>query len=157
VAEGLEEGPGPQPRPLVSLGTSNRPPEIEAAGGVLLRPGPNGPPEVLVVHRPKYDDWSFPKGKLHRGETHEDAAIREVEEESGVLGRPVRELEPAFYTDPLGRWKHVRYWLMDPVTVQAFVPSAEVDEIRWLPEGEAAELLTHSHDRRVLQGALRPG
>ncbi len=141
----------------MSPGTTDRPPEIEAAGGVLRRPGPNGPAEVLVVHRPKYDDWSFPKGKLQRGETHEDAALREVEEESGVLGRLVRELEPTYYTDPHGRWKRVRYWLMDPVTVQTFVPSEEVDEIRWLPEGEAAEVLTHAHDRMVLEGALRPG
>jgi 8-oxo-dGTP diphosphatase len=112
---------------------------------------------VLVVHRPKYDDWSFPKGKLQRGETHEDAAVREVEEESGVAGRLVRELEPALYTDPLGRWKRVRYWLMDPLKVGSFEPSSEVDEIRWLPEREAAELLTHQHDRTVLEGALRPG
>ena len=137
--------------------TTDRPPEIEAAGGVLVRPGPDGPVEVLVVHRPKYDDWSFPKGKLQRGETHEEAAVREVEEESAVTGRLVRELEPDFYTDPLGRWKRVRYWLMDPVTVRTFEPSAEVDEIRWLPEEDAAELLSHSHDRRVLEEALRPG
>ena len=129
-------------------------PDVLAAGAVVLRKNSD---DVLLVHRPKYDDWSFPKGKLHRGETHEDAAVREVEEESGVLGRLVSELDPTSYTDPLGRSKRVRYWLMDPVTVHPFEPSDEVDEIRWLPEAEAAELLTHAHDRKVLEGALRAG
>ena len=81
--------------------------EIQAAGGLVVRDG-----EVLVVHRPRYSDWSLPKGKLDPGESWEEAALREVEEEAGVRGRLVREL-PAVTYDHKGRPKRVRYWLME--------------------------------------------
>ncbi|MGH8964667.1 MAG: NUDIX hydrolase, partial [Actinomycetes bacterium] len=84
--------------------------EIISAGAVVSRKGGNGR-EVLLVHRPKYDDWSFPKGKLDPGETFAEAALREVEEEVGLRCRLGHELPPTRYTDNKGRAKLVRYWL----------------------------------------------
>ncbi len=118
---------------------------IRAAGGVVLRDG-----TVLVVHRPRYDDWSFPKGKADRGgEPDEDTALREVAEETGLrceLGRPLPSVS---YTDHRGRPKIVRYWCMRPAG-GAFAPTEEVDEIRWLPPAEARSLLTYDHDRALM-------
>ena len=87
---------------------------VEAAGGVVLRGEPGAGVEVLVVHRPKYDDWSLPKGKLEPGETDEAAAVREVEEETGWRCALGEELPAVRYTDRNGRPKHVRYWHMTP-------------------------------------------
>ena len=84
---------------------------IEAAGGVVMRRGPEET-EIAVVHRPRYDDWSFPKGKLDPGETFEEAALREVREETGLICRLGPELAFAHYDDNKGRPKVVRYWLM---------------------------------------------
>ncbi len=106
---------------------------------------------MLLVHRPKYDDWTLPKGKGEEGESDEDCAVREVEEETGfscVLGS---ELASTAYLDPQGRPKRVRYWSMT-VTSGSFAPNHEVDEIRWLPMKEASVLLTHPHDRHLLAG-----
>jgi 8-oxo-dGTP diphosphatase len=105
---------------------------------------------VLLVHRPKYDDWTVPKGKLDRGEPALDGALREVEEETGLRGRLVRELPPARYEDHEGRPKLVRYWLMEPDGDTPFVPNDEVDELRWLAPAAAAELLTYARDRELL-------
>jgi len=127
--------------------------EVRAAGGVVCRPGAGGGREVAVIHRPKYDDWSLPKGKLHDGEAFEAAAVREVEEEIGVRCALGRELEPVGYTDPKGRWKVVRYWVMEPVAELGFEPGDEVDEVRWLPPGEATALLTHEHDADLVRQA----
>ena len=122
--------------------------EIQAAGGLVVRDG-----EVLVVHRPRYSDWSLPKGKLDPGESWEEAAVREVEEEAGVRGRLVREL-PAVTYDHKGRPKRVRYWLMelaeDP---PAFAPNDEVDEVRWVSPADALELLSYERDRALLRDA----
>jgi 8-oxo-dGTP pyrophosphatase MutT (NUDIX family) len=123
---------------------------IAAAGGVVLRGG-----EVVLVHRPKYDDWTLPKGKLDRGESFEDASLREVEEETGVRCRLVRELPSTEY-EVRGRPKLVRYWLMEPVQDLGFVPGSEVDELRWLPADEALSLLSHDRDRDVLRAAGSP-
>jgi 8-oxo-dGTP pyrophosphatase MutT (NUDIX family) len=123
--------------------------EVKASGGVVWRRGERGI-EVAVVHRPKYDDWSFPKGKLDPGESWEEAALREVEEELGLRCRLGHELPPTSYTDPKGRWKVVRYWLMEPLD-GTFAPSGEVDEMRWLPGDEAARLLSYEHDRELLR------
>ena len=122
---------------------------IEAAGGVVTRPGPQGD-ELLVVHRPAYDDWSLPKGKLDPGETYEAAAVREVAEETGWECTLGRELATVRYTDRKGRPKRVRYWTMTPVTRGPFVPNAEVDKVAWIPLSEAATLLTYDADRGVL-------
>jgi 8-oxo-dGTP diphosphatase len=122
---------------------------VHAAGGVVLRPGGGGT-EVLVVHRPKYDDWSLPKGKLEAGESHEAAACREVREETGVNAELGRELPARSYVDRHGRPKTVRYWIMTPVAEDSWVPNDEVDDIRWIPVPQAAALLTYEGDRRLL-------
>ena len=118
---------------------------IEAAGGVVMRDG-----EVALVHRPRYDDWTLPKGKLDPGESFEDAAVREVEEETGIRGRLVREL-PATTYNVIGRPKVVRYWLMDVEHEGSFVPNDETDQLRWVPADEALRLLTYDRDRDVLR------
>ena len=121
---------------------------VAAAGGVVVRDG-----EVLLVHRPRYDDWTLPKGKLDPGEGFEDAALREVEEETGLRCRLVRELPPSEY-EAEGRPKLVRYWLMEVDADTGFVPNDETDELRWLPGDEALRLLTYDRDREVLAAAL---
>jgi 8-oxo-dGTP pyrophosphatase MutT (NUDIX family) len=123
--------------------------EVRASGGVVWRRN-DGTLEVAIVHRPKYDDWSFPKGKLAAGEGWEEAALREVEEEIGLRCRLGHELPPTSYTDPKGRSKVVRYWLMEPLD-GSFTPSNEVDEMRWVPAGEAARVLSYEHDRELLR------
>ena len=125
--------------------------EVKAGGGLVVRPGENGH-VVALVHRPRYDDWSFPKGKLDRGESFEDGALREVEEEIGLRCRLGKELSPVTYRDPKGRSKVVRYWLMEPIEGE-FVPSDEVDEMRWLPVADAEELLSYERDRELLREA----
>jgi 8-oxo-dGTP pyrophosphatase MutT (NUDIX family) len=107
-------------------------------------------PHVLLVHRPRYDDWTLPKGKNEPGERDEDAALREVEEETGfrcTLGEPAGETR---YEDSKGRQKVVRYWVMEPTRDHTFTPNREVDKLRWCTRGEAGTLLTYSHDRRLL-------
>ena len=120
--------------------------EVQAAGCVV-RHGDL----VAVIHRPRYGDWSLPKGKLDRGESFEEAAAREVEEEIGVTGRLGAELEPTHYTDHRGRTKIVRYWEMEVDQVPEFTPNEEVDEVRWLPAGEARALLSYDRDRELVR------
>lgn len=122
---------------------------VEAAGGVVCRPGPAGLTEIAVIHRPGLDDWSLPKGKLEVGETHEVAALREVEEETGLRCRLVRELGRSNYTDRRGRDKVVSYWEMKPVDGQ-FKPNPEADMMRWVTIDEAIELLTYPRDRELV-------
>ena len=123
--------------------------EVKAAGGVVWRvPGP----VIAVIHRPHRDDWSLPKGKLEPGEGFEQAAVREVAEETGVSCRLGDELEPVFYRDRKGRSKAVRYWLMEAIE-GGFEPTPEVDELRWLPFRDAIELLTYAHDRELVRVA----
>jgi 8-oxo-dGTP diphosphatase len=104
---------------------------------------------VLLVHRPRYDDWTFPKGKAEPEEADERCALREVLEETGFDCRLERELVSTWYFDARGRSKQVRYWLM-AVERGEFVPSPEVDEIRWCTKAEALALLSYSRDRDVL-------
>jgi 8-oxo-dGTP diphosphatase len=127
--------------------------EVQAAGAVLWREAALGI-EVGLVHRPKYDDWSFPKGKLDPGESHEDAAVREVEEETGCTGALGRPLPPTSYVDGKGRPKTVRYWSMQLGTAGAFVPNDEVDEVRWVDLEEAERLLSYEHDVDVLESFI---
>jgi 8-oxo-dGTP diphosphatase len=120
-------------------------PEVFAAGGLVVRDG-----KLAIVHRPKYDDWSLPKGKLDPGEGFEEAALREVEEETGLRCELGRELPSTEYKDLKGRAKLVRYWEMKPVG-GAFTPSGEVDELRWLGPADAEALLSYEHDRELLR------
>ena len=128
---------------------------IEAAGGVVWKVTPKGSQRVLLVHRPRYDDWSLPKGKLDPGETHRHAALREVEEETGLRCRTGEELPEVRYADRKGRPKRVRYWSMEPVDGE-FEPNDEVDEVRWLPVDEAGAMLSYAHDRAVLAALPEP-
>jgi 8-oxo-dGTP diphosphatase len=105
----------------------------------------------MLVHRPKYDDWSFPKGKLKEGESFEDAAAREVEEESGWRGDLGHELEPTRYTDGKGRDKLVRWWVMWARERGRWEPNDEVDDIAWVPLSEVDSLLTYDSDRALAE------
>jgi 8-oxo-dGTP pyrophosphatase MutT (NUDIX family) len=119
--------------------------EVLAAGGLVLRDGS----EVAVVHRPRYDDWSLPKGKLDEGEDFEQAALREVEEETGLRCRLGRALGDTSYRDRKDRRKLVRYFEMHPESGE-FAPNDEVDELRWVALGEAGDLLTYEFDRELV-------
>jgi 8-oxo-dGTP pyrophosphatase MutT (NUDIX family) len=123
--------------------------EVRAAGGAVARVNDEGELELAAIHRPKYDDWSLPKGKLEPGEGWEEAAVREVEEETGLqveLGPPLGETR---YVDPKGRPKLVRYWEMTSVGGE-FRPNREADEHRWVTVEQAEALLTHERDRELV-------
>ena len=124
---------------------------VRAAGGVVVRER-DGIPEVVVVHRPKYDDWTLPKGKAEDGESDEECALREVEEETGLVCELVAELEGSSYVDSSGRPKLVRYWLMRPVTGR-LRPTREVDKARWVSVADAEEQLSYPRDVLVLRSA----
>ena len=140
---------------------SNDPGPVLAAGGVVWRRNGDGGLDVVLVHRPRYDDWSLPKGKLNPGETDEEAALREVEEEASVVGRLGPELPSTTYLDRSGKHKRVRYWAM---TVDSGSPAAnnEVDQAEWVPLAEAARRISYQRDVGVLDAlpevldALRP-
>ncbi|AEV88223.1 NUDIX hydrolase [Actinoplanes sp. SE50] len=123
---------------------------VRAAGGVLYRPGRAGVPEICLVHRPRYDDWSLPKGTLRRGEPALAAAVREVAEETGVAGIPEMSLPEIAYELPGGRPKTVRYWLMRAGTTGPIQDTAEVDRLAWLPLPDAAARLTYPDERPLL-------
>jgi 8-oxo-dGTP diphosphatase len=120
-------------------------PELRAAGGIVVRDG-----RVLLVHRPRYDDWTLPKGKLDAGESWQEAARREVEEETGLRCELGDEAGRTFYVDSRGREKEVRYYLMTS-DGEPFAQN-EVDEVRWVPLAEAADVLSYSHDRELVGG-----
>jgi 8-oxo-dGTP pyrophosphatase MutT (NUDIX family) len=122
---------------------------VRAAGGVPIREAPEGR-RVLVVHRPRYDDWSFPKGKCEPGESDEACALREVREETGLVCALERELPSTSYRDSQGRPKLVRYWALrvDGGELR-FVH--EVDDARWVTSAEAEALLTYERDLEVLR------
>jgi 8-oxo-dGTP pyrophosphatase MutT (NUDIX family) len=147
VARRLEEGPASRAQGVVLSRT------VRAAGGVVARRGEQGEPQVLVVHRGKYDDWTFPKGKAHRRERDEDCAVREVEEETGLRCELQDELVGTVYRDSRGRQKRVRYWAMRPVG-GSLKPSEEVDAARWLSPAEAEVILTYDRDLEVLGSFL---
>ena len=128
---------------------------MRAAGGVVWQAGDDdGEPLVLLVHRPKYDDWTLPKGKAEPGESYESCALREVEEETGLRCTLEQELASSHYIVHPARPKTVRYWAMRPEG-GSFRPNREVDAVRWLPVAEAEELLTYGRDRTVLDSFLR--
>jgi 8-oxo-dGTP diphosphatase len=122
--------------------------QVRAAGGVVVR----GDGRIAVIHRPRYDDWSLPKGKLDAGETFEIGALREVREETGIRGRILGELPATEYVDRKGRDKVVRWYRMDlDGEPDAFAPNDEVDELRWLTPAEARDLLSYEHDRALVE------
>lgn len=123
--------------------------EVRAAGGIPWR-RTGDELEVLVIHRPRYDDWTFPKGKLDPGETWEQAAVRETYEETGIVVVLGPELPATEYRDRFDRRKRVRYWAMT-VAVDIGLPDGdEVDERRWVGVDAASELLSYERDREVL-------
>ncbi|WP_354641794.1 NUDIX hydrolase [Kitasatospora camelliae] len=134
-------------------------PTILAAGAVLWVPGPlrkdgvrRKKPRIALIHRPKYDDWSLPKGKLDPGEGWRAAALREVHEETGMRCALGPEL-PVQHYRAQGRPKEVRYWAAVP-TGGAFTPNREVDRLEWLPPRKAKERLTHPRDRILVDALL---
>ena len=132
---------------------------IRAAGGVVWRRSGEIEPkiEIAVIHRPRYDDWSLPKGKLAPGESEIEGAVREVHEETGYrvrLGRPLGEIRYMKESAGSTRPKVVRYWAMEAEAGE-FSPSREVDELKWLTPAEAMDLLTHDHDKKVLDRFVR--
>jgi len=120
---------------------------IRAAGGIVVRDG-----YVLVVHRPGYDDWSFPKGKLEDGESWEDAALREVEEETGLACALDGYVGSTRY-EVGGGPKEVRFFRMTAEGEPS--PRTEVDEVRWASLEEADALLSYEHDRELLRSSFR--
>jgi 8-oxo-(d)GTP phosphatase len=123
---------------------------IRAAGGVVWRPAQGGV-EVCLVHRPRYDDWSLPKGKLEPGEHPLLAAVREVAEEADVRAVPQVRLPEVRYAMRDGLPKAVDYWSMRAVDNGGFQPHTEVDAVRWLPVDAAVDLVTYAHDVQVLR------
>lgn len=128
---------------------------IRAAGCVLWRaaPAPAGGLEIALVHRPEYDDWSHPKGKLKPGEEPLAGALREVAEETGLACEPGASLPTARYRVADGRPKEVRYWAAR-AGAGPFVPNHEVDRLDWLPPAAARRRLTHGHDRALVDALL---
>jgi 8-oxo-dGTP pyrophosphatase MutT (NUDIX family) len=139
-------------RGLTSLSMATEP--VRAAGAIVWRvKGENENPQVLVVHRPRYNDWSFPKGKLELGETDLACALREVEEETGLQVVVGAELPTVEYRDHKDREKTVAYWAMTVLGScddEAFVSNDEVDEMQWMPTEEARALLTYPIDQLLL-------
>ena len=138
-------------------------PEVHAAGGIVRRRGGAAPWrrwQIALVHRPRYDDWTFPKGKRDGRETDEETALREVLEETGFRCRLGHDLGEVRYRDGRGRTKAVRYWLMDlsdPGDDTTNIPNREVDELRWCRPNTAAKILTYEHDLVLLDRLERVG
>ncbi len=136
-----------------------RRPEVRAAGGLVWRRGgdagaDDGDIEVVLVHRPRYDDWSLPKGKAHKGESDEDTALREVLEETGLACRLGAELVTVEYETPRGEHKTVRWWEMLVDEDRGFEPDDEVDELRWVPLERVADLATMPSDGDVVRSFI---
>lgn len=125
---------------------------IKAAGGVLYRPNEDGEREFLLVHRPRYDDWSLPKGKLDRKEGFLEAGLREVREETGIQANYPIEIGSVGYETDAGNRKVVRWWLMEAVGGK-FRPNSEVDAVAWLNFRKATKRLQYTNDQKVLRRA----
>jgi len=125
---------------------------VRAAGGVIVRDIGEREPEVLLIHRARHDDWTFPKGKLEPGESYQACALREVAEETGLRCLLGDELPQTSHVDRKGRLKIVRYWVMRPIAGE---PEAryDVDLVRWLPVDRAIRLLSYDHDRALLKAS----
>ena len=140
----MEEGVGQEAPGVAAVSP------VRAAGGALWRWLPDGGIEVLLVHRPRYDDWSLPKGKCEGGEADEDCAMREVFEETGLACRPGPELPSQRYRDQRGREKVVRYWAMEAPAGDGRLEH-EVDAVAWLPLDAAKRRLSYVRDAEVLE------
>jgi 8-oxo-dGTP pyrophosphatase MutT (NUDIX family) len=121
---------------------------VQAAGGLVVR-RQQGSLQIVVVHRPVQQDWSFPKGKLDTRETFEAAALREVREETGMACRLLRFIGHTEYLDRKGRPKAVAYWVM-AAEAGFFTPNEEIDELRWLTLEAAARMLSYPRDRELI-------
>ena len=128
---------------------------VRAAGGAVWRWGPSHI-EVVLIHRPRYDDWTLPKGKVNPGEDEADAALREVAEETGLRCELGAELATTRYHDRRGRPKVVRYWAMEVYgpAEEPFRPNDEVDKLAWLDIEKAVDRLSYAHDREVLEALM---
>jgi 8-oxo-dGTP pyrophosphatase MutT (NUDIX family)/catechol 2,3-dioxygenase-like lactoylglutathione lyase family enzyme len=150
----MTDAPGSPPVRPESPPTGDPSVVVRAAGGVVWRRGAGGGIDVVLVHRPRYDDWTLPKGKVDPGESDEAAARREVEEESCVVGRLGPELPGTTYIDRSGRTKTVRYWAM---TVAGGRPNGDNEGVEWgwVTIREARQKLSYERDIPVLD-ALAP-
>ncbi len=133
---------------------------VRAAGGIVARAPKFAPvagaagagsAELLVIHRPGHGDWSLPKGKLDDGESWEQAAVREVHEETGLVVRATRFVAAIHYVDAHRRPKEVRYFEMQILGDEPFTPTSEVDEVRWCHVDRVGELLSYDTDRAVVE------
>jgi 8-oxo-dGTP diphosphatase len=124
---------------------------VRAAGGVVTRIPPGGDTEILLVHRPRYDDWTLPKGKALPGESDEECALREVEEETGLACELGPEVAASHYLDGAGRPKEVRYFAMTPPAGVEAGPHNEVDDVRWLTLGSALRTLSYPRDVEIVE------
>ncbi len=129
--------------------------QVRAAGAVIVR-GDGEDLEVLLIHRPRYDDWSHPKGKCDKRESHRDACVREVQEETGLHVELGAQLQTVRYVDGRKRNKRVKYWIARPVCNGEIMrePDDEVDEATWFKPAKARKRLTGKSDRRLLDEAL---
>jgi len=127
---------------------------IRAAGGVITRDGASGETELLVVHRPRYDDWTLPKGKAEKGESDEACALREVEEETSLVCDLNGDVAVTEYEDSAGRPKRVRYFAMIPRDGSVAAARNEVDGVRWVTRETALELLSYGRDSAVVDAAF---
>jgi len=124
---------------------------IRAAGALLWRDNSDLSLEVALIHRPRYDDWSLPKGKLEMGETALQCAYREVQEETGIRATFTRQLGTVEYEES-GQEKRVKYWAAHcALTNSEFVPNEEVDQMKWLPPSQALEQVTHDSDKSIIE------
>ncbi len=137
----------PPKAPSSGRGSARR--TVYAAGAVVWQPGPDSTPEIAVIHRPRYDDWSLPKGKVDRGETEPLTAVREVFEETGFRVHLGSRITAVSYPIDQGT-KKVRYWAARSIGGE-FVPNSEVDELIWLPVSEALKKVNYAQDRKVLR------
>ena len=118
---------------------------------MIVRSGPEGEPEILVVHRPRYDDWTLPKGKAEPGESDEECALREVEEETGLACELGPEVAVSEYEDAAGRPKRVRYFEMTLPEGAEAAPQNEIDDVCWLTRQRALDTLSYARDRAIVE------
>src|ERR1700730_10321983 len=123
---------------------------IRAAGGVVCRSTRSGVTEIAVIHRPAYDDWTLPKGKIELDESPEDCALREVREETGLRCELMRPLGCTAYVDRRGRDKVACYWVMEAKSGR-FRPGIEVDKLQWLSADHAIKRLTYPRDKKLME------